>query len=88
MNRTREGAEDGELPRHLTNAAHEYYNIQDRLMLREPYSPEEEEKVLGYYDLYHGLLDRVIDRMRRERGYALLFDCHSMTSDRAGPGRG
>ncbi len=80
MNRTREGAEEGELPRHLTNAAHEYYNVQDRLMLREPYTPEEEEEVLGYYDLYHGLLDRLIDRMRRERGYALLFDCHSMTS--------
>ena len=80
MNRTREGAEEGELPHHLTNAAHEYYNVEDKLMLREPYTPEEEVEVLGYYDLYHGLLDRLIDRMRRERGYALLFDCHSMTS--------
>ena len=80
MNRTREGAEEGELPRHLTNPAHEYYSVEDRLMLREPYSEEEEADVLAYYDLYHGLLDRLIDRMRRERGYALLFDCHSMTS--------
>ena len=80
MNRTREGAEEGELPRHLTNAAHEYYSIEDRLMLRTPYAPEEEEEVLAYYDLYHGILNRLIDRMRRERGYALLFDCHSMTS--------
>jgi N-formylglutamate amidohydrolase/glutathione synthase/RimK-type ligase-like ATP-grasp enzyme len=80
MNRTREGAEEGELPRHLTNPAHEYYTVEDRLMLCEPYTPEEQEEVLGYYDLYHGILDRLIDRMRRERGYALLFDCHSMTS--------
>ncbi len=80
MNRTREGSDEGELPRHLTNPAHEYYTVEDRLMLREPYTPEEEQEVLGYYDLYHGLLDRLIDRMRRERGYALLFDCHSMTS--------
>lgn len=80
MNRTRQGADEGELPRHLTNAAHQYYNVEDRLMLRKPYTPEEEEEVLSYYDLYHGLLDRLIDRMRRERGYALLFDCHSMTS--------
>ncbi|HZK15833.1 MAG TPA: N-formylglutamate amidohydrolase, partial [Solirubrobacterales bacterium] len=80
MNRTREGSEEGELPRHLTNPAHEYYNVEDTLMLRQPYSPQEEEEVLGYYDLYHGMLDRLIDRMRRERGYALLFDCHSMTS--------
>ncbi len=80
MNRTREGSEEGDLPRHLTNAAHEYYSVEDRLMLRRPYTPEEEQRVLGYYDLYHGLLDRLIDRMLRERGYALLFDCHSMTS--------
>jgi N-formylglutamate amidohydrolase/glutathione synthase/RimK-type ligase-like ATP-grasp enzyme len=80
MNRTREGAEEGELPSHLTNPAHEYYTIENRLMLLEPYTTEEQEEVLTYYDLYHGLLDRLIDRMRRERGYALLFDCHSMTS--------
>ena len=80
MNRTREGAEEGELPRHLTNPAHEYYTVEDRLMLLEPYTPVEEEEVLRYYDLYHDLLGRLIDRMRRERGYALLFDCHSMTS--------
>lgn len=80
MNRSRGGAEEGEIPRHLTNPAHEYYSVEDRPMLREPYTPREEEEVLGYYDLYHGLLDRLIDRMRRERGYALLFDCHSMTS--------
>ena len=80
MNRTRDGADDGALPHHLTNPAHEYYTVEDRLMLRGPYTPEEQEGVLGYYDLYHGLLERLIDRMRRERGYALLFDCHSMTS--------
>ena len=80
MNRTREGAEEGDLPHHLRNAAHEYYNVEDRPMLLTPYSREEEKEVLSYYDLYHGLLGRLVDRMRRERGYALLFDCHSMTS--------
>jgi len=80
MNRSREGADEAELPRHLTNPAHEYYSVENRLMLRKPYTPTEEVEVLEYYDLYHGLLDRLIDRMRRERGYALLFDCHSMTS--------
>ena len=83
MNRSREGADGAtgiELPRHLTNPAHKYYSVEDKLMLREPYSRTEQEVVLSYYDLYHGLLDRLIDRMRRERGYALLFDCHSMTS--------
>jgi N-formylglutamate amidohydrolase len=80
MNRTRHGVDGDELPHHLTNAAHEYYTVHDRLMLRRQYTPAEQEEVLGYHDLYHGLLDRLIGRMRRERGYALLFDCHSMTS--------
>lgn len=61
MNRTREGAEDGELPRHLTNPAHEYYTVENRLMLLEPYTPEEQEEVLGFYDLYHGL-SQPVDR--------------------------
>jgi N-formylglutamate amidohydrolase len=80
MNRTRHGVDGDELPHHLTNAAHEYYTVHDRLMLRRQYTPAEQEEVLGYHVLYHGLLDRLIGRMRRERGYALLFDCHSMTS--------
>ncbi|MGI8728193.1 MAG: N-formylglutamate amidohydrolase, partial [Solirubrobacterales bacterium] len=80
MNRTRDGADDGSLPRHLTNPAHEYYTVADRLMLQEPYSREDEERVLAYWDLYHGMLNALIDRMKRERGYALMFDCHSMTA--------
>lgn len=80
MNRTRDGTEKAELPRHLTNAAHEYYDVKDRLMLRRPYSAEEKEQVLAYYDVYHGILNALIERMRQERGYALVFDCHSMTS--------
>lgn len=80
MNRARDGAQEGELPRHLTNSAYEYYSVKDRLMLGRPYSPEEQERVLAYYDVYHGILEALIERMRRERGYALLFDCHSMTS--------
>ena len=39
MNRTRDGADDGELPYHLTNPAHEYYTVEDRLMLRGPTRP-------------------------------------------------
>lgn len=80
MNRTREGPEDSKLPRHLTNPAYQYYNVNDRPMLQRPYSPEEADQVLAYYDLYHAILEKLIERMRRERGYALLFDCHSMTS--------
>jgi N-formylglutamate amidohydrolase/glutathione synthase/RimK-type ligase-like ATP-grasp enzyme len=79
MNREREGSEKSDLPRHLTNSAHEYYDINDNLMIEHPYTPREKEEVLAYYDLYHQILEILIERMKRERGYALLFDCHSMT---------
>jgi N-formylglutamate amidohydrolase len=80
MNRERDGSDRGGLPRHLRNPAHEYYDVNDELMLKRPYGPREEEQVLGFYDLYHDLLGQLVERMKKERGYALLFDCHSMTS--------
>ncbi len=80
MNRDREGSDEGDLPNHLENPAHEYYDIENKLMLKQPYTSEEKKKVLGFYDLYHNILTALIDRMKKERGYALLFDCHSMTS--------
>ncbi|MFP4306045.1 MAG: N-formylglutamate amidohydrolase [Desulfococcaceae bacterium] len=85
MNRDREGSRERGLPPHLANPPHEYYDVNDQLMLERPYPPTEKEKVLAYYDLYHDLLSAMIDRMKRERGYALLFDCHSMTA--VGQGR-
>jgi N-formylglutamate amidohydrolase/glutathione synthase/RimK-type ligase-like ATP-grasp enzyme len=85
MNREREGSKEENLPCHLTNPALEYYDINDRLILERPYMPKDRENVLAYYDLYHDLLAALIERMKRERGYALLFDCHSMTA--VGQGR-
>ncbi len=80
MNREREGSDEDDLQNHLTNPADEYYDINNKLMIKEPYSNEEREEVLAYYDLYHYMISALIERMKRERGYALLFDCHSMTS--------
>ncbi|MFW5855299.1 MAG: N-formylglutamate amidohydrolase [Thermodesulfobacteriota bacterium] len=85
MNRDREGSKITDLPRHLKNPAHEYYDVEDHLMLETPYGRDEKEAVLAYWDLYHDLLAALIERMKRERGYALLFDCHSMTA--TGQGR-
>lgn len=80
MNRDRAGSNDGQVPHHLKNPPHEYYNIKDEPMLQRPYAEDEADEVLEYYDLYHDLLAALIRRMKRERGYAVVFDCHSMTS--------
>ncbi len=80
MNRSTEGSESEHLPRHLTNLPTEYYNIEDELLLQKDYNPAQEEKILKYYDLYHGILASLIENLKREQGYALLIDCHSMSS--------
>lgn len=80
MNRSRNGSECKKLPRHLTNPPTEYYSIEDELILQKEYDPKQEEKILRYYDLYHNIISSLIENMKRERGYALLIDAHSMTS--------
>jgi len=85
MNRSRETSDTTQAPRHLHNPPHEYYTVHDEPILKKPYSPEEEQDVLRYYDLYHNLLAALLDQMRRDRGYALLIDGHSMTA--VGQGR-
>jgi len=80
MNRTREGSSKEGLPSHLTNSAVEYYTIENELLLERPYSQAEKDNVLRYYDLYHGILDYLVQQMVRERGYALIIDGHTMSS--------
>lgn len=80
MNRARSGREGSRLPSHLTNSATEYYTINNELLLKRPYTDAESTHVLRYFDLYHDILDYLIQRMRRERGYALILDCHTMSS--------
>ncbi len=80
MNRSRNGSESRHLPRHLSNTPTEYYNIEDELVLQKEYEPKQEEKILKYYDLYHNVIGSLIENLKREQGYALVIDCHSMTS--------
>ena len=80
MNRSRVAAEEAHVPGHLRNPPHEYYTVEDEPILSRPYTPDEEEDVLRWYDLYHGLLDALLRGARRRHGWALLIDGHSMTS--------
>ncbi|MFP3915614.1 MAG: N-formylglutamate amidohydrolase [Actinomycetota bacterium] len=80
MNRGRAGADEAHVPRHLHNPPHEYYTVEDELILQRPYEEEEIPRVLRFYDLYHDLINVLIDSCRRRHGWALLVDGHSMTS--------
>lgn len=80
MNRARAAAEEPHVPGHLRNAPHDYYTVDDEPILQRPYSTEEEQDVLRWYDLYHELLDDLMLQARQRHGWALLLDGHSMTS--------
>ncbi len=80
LNRSRNGSESKHVPRHLANPPTEYYSVKDELFLQKEYSPTQEESILEYYDLYHDILASLIKKLKKERGYALLIDAHSMTS--------
>lgn len=80
MNRGRAGADESHIPRHLHNPPHHYYTVDDELILQRPYDDDEVDEILRYYDLYHDLLDAVINECRRRYGQVLLLDGHSMTS--------
>lgn len=84
MNRSLNGSDDPDAPYHLTNPPQHYYTVEDELILQRAYTDTEREDVLRYYHLYHGLLERLIERMKAERGYALLIDGHSMTGEGQG----
>lgn len=80
MNRRRAGADEAHIPHHLNNPPHEYYTVADELILQRPYDDDEVDEILRYYDLYHDLVDALIEDCRRRYGSVLLLDGHSMTS--------
>ncbi len=80
MNREREGSQEPGLPCHLTNPATEYYSIENKSLLKRPYTKDQKERILEYYDLYHGILERLIRAMKEYKGYALVLDAHTMSS--------
>jgi N-formylglutamate amidohydrolase len=80
MNRSRDGVKNVKIPAHLRNPATEYYTIEDEMLLKRPYTKEERNEVIRYYDLYHDILEYLIQTMITERGYSLIIDAHSMSS--------
>ncbi|HMB01815.1 MAG TPA: N-formylglutamate amidohydrolase [Spirochaetota bacterium] len=80
MNRRKKGFRKHSIPAHLQNPPDEYYSIDNTLFLKQNYTAKEKKEVLTFYDLYHDITENIIDRMKRERGYALVIDGHSMTS--------
>jgi formiminoglutamase len=54
--------------------------LADEVVLKEPYSDAERARLRVIAEDYHRALAHLIARMKEEHGYALVIDCHSMSS--------
>jgi len=79
VNRFRKGG-DSSMPKSLQRDPLHGRFLDGEVPLKKGYSNNEKKELLAYYDRYHELLKKEIDRMKKEKGYALVFDCHAMNS--------
>ncbi len=80
MNRFKYGSKDDSMPKHLRFDALHRMSPSSKPVLKEEYLPEEKEKIFKFYDKYHLFIKKSIEEMTKKHGFALLFDCHSMSS--------
>lgn len=81
MNRFKQGRKDG--PTHLQKGPFweaGSLSLIGKVILKEDFSDADKKKLILYYDKYHNLLEKSIKDMKKKKGYALVFDCHSMNS--------
>jgi N-formylglutamate amidohydrolase len=78
--RNRHPIHDPSLPRHLQrDPLHAGSLLGGEVLLKE-HTAEQEKRLLAYYDQYHATLQKAIDAMKKAKGYAIVFDSHSMFS--------
>jgi N-formylglutamate amidohydrolase len=54
--------------------------LEGEIVLTQPYSDTERAQLRAVAEQYHEALRELIEKMKRTYGYALLIDCHSMSS--------
>jgi len=80
MSRLRNGSNDPNVPKRLRRDPMHGLSLTKEPILVKDYSAEEMEKALKWHDLYHNLIKKAIEQMKKKHGYSLMFDCHSMNS--------
>lgn len=79
MNRFKNGSKDKNIPAHLRfDALHRM--SPSKPLLRKEYSQKEKDGLFKLYDQYHLFLEECIRKMKEKHGFALMFDCHGMSS--------
>ena len=67
-------------PKHLQTDPFHLDSLTGEKIMKEEFSSEQKQIMLQYYDQYHQTIQQSIEEMKQKRGFALLFDCHSMNS--------
>lgn len=80
MNRFREKVDDPELPGHLQRDPFHGRGLMGEQITKKELSEADKKELLKYYDLYHSMIHDQLSEMKKNKGYALMFDCHSMMS--------
>jgi N-formylglutamate deformylase len=78
--RLRNGSTDKSLPLHLQNDPFSGNSLTEDPLRKMDFLKEEKQFLIKYYDQYHESLENEIEKMKSSRGYALVFECHSMNS--------
>lgn len=80
MNRNKHPKKGKDIPLHLQLSPLRGTSLITGKVIKKDYTPEEEKEILKFYDKYHHLIENAIQKMKKEHGYALMLDCHSMNS--------
>jgi N-formylglutamate deformylase len=80
MNRFKKGSNKKSLSLSMQqDPFHEPSLTTEKILLKEP-SLDQKNILMKYYKEYHQLIIDNINELKKQHGYALLFDCHSMNS--------
>lgn len=71
---------DDKTPAHMARDPFHILSLFGGEMLKKPLTPQEIETLTTWYHEYHTRLKEAIMTMKKQHGFALVFDCHSMLS--------
>ncbi|MAG45752.1 MAG: hypothetical protein CMH63_03205 [Nanoarchaeota archaeon] len=77
VSRFKSSPNDPSLPKHLNQACYEVGSLTDEQIQIKPYSQEEINLALKYYDLYH---QKIKDTIAKLNSPKVIIDLHSMSS--------
>ncbi|MCG2718096.1 MAG: N-formylglutamate amidohydrolase [Nanoarchaeota archaeon] len=80
MNRNKHPKKGKDIPLHLQLGPLQGISLITGKVIKKDYTPEEKKEILKFYDKYHHLIQKAIQDMKKEHGYALMLDCHSMNA--------